>query len=393
MLVFALGALTALGCFVVFSSDQTTCQTMAKPSVPQSGVVDSNHKPIHSLATSARSRFCTAMPTPRLEALSVDPLALQKETYRGEIGWVGLLERRSSTTKMTHYDLARDSSSELQLTTPQYLRSPVPKGSWEVRLSKEKTVTLDDIAFGYDLWFEENQVFRYITWQGVAVMQDPSDAFAIQDMLYRVKPDLLIELGTNTGGGAFFYSSVMRSYDCDSLVVTLDVVDVVERLKKIGKPGGPNTPSGCESCIFAPDHPYWSDGGILALTGSVTEPHIWQQVDDLVRKAKRVVVVDDANHDYLSTLQNLEAVYRWVTKNSYLLVQDTKMDRFESHATFMNPPTVAKPRRTKKSSGPFWGPMRALDDFLANHSSEFVIDRRFEYFIYSQHHRGFLRRT
>ena len=334
------------------------------------------------------------MAVPDLAPLSLEPSLLAKETHAGEIGWTGLLQRISTATKMTKFDPANDEviRNASSAVLPRYLQSPVPKGTWEVRLSKDRSISLDDIAFGYDLWFEENQVFRHITWQGVAVMQDPSDAFAIQDMLYRVKPDLVIEIGTNTGGGAFFYSSVMRTYNCEALVITLDIIDVVERLRKIGRPGGPDTPSGCESCVFAPDHPYWTDGGILAITGSVIDPKVWSRIDSYVKKAKTVLVVDDANHDFASTLKNLEAVYPWVTKNSYLLVQDTKMDRFDAHASMMTQPMLQK-KKVKRSSTPFWGPMRALDEFLRNHSDRFVVDRRFEYFIYSQHHRGFLRRV
>jgi cephalosporin hydroxylase len=60
-----------------------------------------------------------------------------------------------------------------------------------------------------------------------------------------------------------------------------------------------------------------------------------------------------------------------------MLVQDTKMDRFVTNGMLY--PSVL-------------GPMRAVDTFIEAHGDDFVIDRRFEYLMYSQHHRGFLRR-
>jgi cephalosporin hydroxylase len=287
-----------------------------------------------------------------------------------EIGWELGLARVPNRTKNTVYDPKNDAA--LQKASKRYARSPVPKGSWKVRVGDNKWVTMDDVAFAYDVWFEENQRFSYMSWLGVYVQQDPIDAFAIQDMLWRVKPDLVIEIGTNTGGGAVFYSTVMRAYNPNAKIVTLDVVPEPRNWNK-------KSQHNCPGCMLGPEHPYWKDGMITYIQGRVTEKETRAKVQKFVDEAKTVLVIEDASHRYPDTLENVEATYQWVTKGSYMLVQDTKMDRFVSGLG-------QKYGRYK------FGPMRSVDEFIAKHGDKFVIDRRFEYLLYSQHHRGWLKR-
>uniref|UniRef100_A0A7S1Q5R9 Rhamnosyl O-methyltransferase n=1 Tax=Neobodo designis TaxID=312471 RepID=A0A7S1Q5R9_NEODS len=287
-----------------------------------------------------------------------------------EIGWDLGLARVPNKTKNTVYDPRNDAA--LQKSPKRYARSPVPKGSWRVRVGDNKWVTMDEVAFAYDVWFEENQRFSYMSWLGVYVQQDPIDAFAIQDMLWRVKPDLVIEIGTNTGGGAVFYSSVMRAYNDKAKIVTLDVVPAPRNWNK-------RNAHNCPNCILGPEHAYWKDGMITYIQGRVTEQSTRDKVQKFVDEAKTVLVIEDASHRYPDTLENIEASYHWVTKGSYLLVQDTKMDRFVAGLG-------------QKYGKYKFGPMRSVDEFIAKHGDKFVIDRRFEYLLYSQHHRGWLYR-
>lgn len=300
----------------------------------------------------------------------VDDVDGASSTYKGEIGWVYGLERVASKTDNTVYD-PKDDEALVASGSSRYAKSPVPKGSWRVRVAKDKWVTMDEVAFAYDVWFEENQVFQYTSWLGVFVQQDPSDAFAIQDMLWRVKPDLIIEVGTNTGGGAIFYATIMKAYNPQGKIVTLDVV---------AEPRNWNVKNAhrCVGCVVATKHPWWHDGMITYIQGRVTEKPTRDKVDEFVAKAKKVLVIEDASHRYPDTLQNIESIYQWVSVDSYLLVQDTKMDRFVAQLH-------------KKYGRLKFGPMRSVDEFIAKHPN-FVVDRRFEYLLYSQHHRGYLRR-
>ena len=118
-------------------------------------------------------------------------------------------------TDNTYYDPADDWKLQKQLKGDKgkYALSPVPMGSARIRIAPEKWITLDEFSFAHDVFFEEWQRFSFGNWLGVKCQQDPMDAFAIQDMLWRVKPDLIIEVGTNNGGGAIFYASIMSMYN------------------------------------------------------------------------------------------------------------------------------------------------------------------------------------
>eukprot|EP01060_Flectonema_neradi_P039647 TRINITY_DN8807_c0_g1_i1.p1 TRINITY_DN8807_c0_g1~~TRINITY_DN8807_c0_g1_i1.p1 ORF type:complete len:417 (+),score=78.69 TRINITY_DN8807_c0_g1_i1:52-1302(+) len=254
-----------------------------------------------------------------------------------------------------------------------YARSPVPMGGAKIRVNPNKWITLDEFAFAHDVFFEEWQRFSFGNWLGVKCQQDPMDAFAIQDMLWRVQPDLIIEVGTNNGGGAIFYASIMNNYNPKGKIVTLDVKPVNQNWMT-----GKNK-DNCKGCITGDVHPLWTGSDMINfIKGDITKQEIQEKVEVFVNAAKTVLVVEDASHRYPDTLHRMKVIYKYVTVGSYMLVQDTKMDRFVS-------------RLRKKYGNLKFGPMRAVDEFIRA-NPDWEIDRTFEYYIYSQHHRGFLKR-
>eukprot|EP00662_Eupelagonemidae_sp_cell21_P027641 gene27641-9556_t len=158
------------------------------------------------------------------------------------------------------------------------------------------------------------------------MQQHPNDAFAIADLLWRIRPDLIIELGTSGGGSAHFFAHVMRQYDatarplvawCDHDAVTF------HRLAPV------------------------SAAALRAATAAAAA-------------ARRVIVIDDADHTYATTEENLRAYAPFVTPGSYFIVQDTR--------------------------GGQWPTMQAAQDFLRSPAGkDFEQDRRWEYLIFSQH--------
>jgi len=280
-------------------------------------------------------------------------------------------------TDNTIYNPADDARLQVQHTSDKngYARSPVPMGGARIRVSKtpEKWITLDEFSFAHDVFFEEWQRFSFGKWLGVYCQQDPMDAFAIQDMLYTIKPDLIIEVGTNNGGGAIFYGTIMQMYNPNGKIVTLDVKPVSQNWMT-----GPNK-ANCVDCITGDKHPLWTNSSMINfIQGDIQKRETQEKVEAFVKKAKVVVAVEDASHRYPDTLHRMNVIYKYVTPGSYMLVQDTKMDRFVS-------------RLRKKYGGLKFGPMRAVDEFIKAHDN-WEIDRRWEYYIYSQHHRGFLRK-
>lgn len=239
-----------------------------------------------------------------------------------------------------------------------------------------KIIRMDDAIHAYDIWFEEHQVFDRLSWLGVSMQQDPADAIAIQQMLFHVKPDLVIEIGTNTGGGAIFYSSIMRMYNPQAKVVTVDTRPVSNW--RDGAKSGVNL-TYCDRCIIGTEHPFWTDGGITFIQGRISgnsNCKVIERLQEFVDKAKTVLVIEDAGHEKNTVALHTEALHKFVSVNSYMLVQDTKLTRLS-------------PIKRKKGGV---GPVPAVEAFIKAHSN-FVVDRRYEYLMYSQHHWGWLRKT
>jgi cephalosporin hydroxylase len=287
-----------------------------------------------------------------------------------EDGWVGSIKRVAKKTPRTSYDPQND---EAYASGVYSMLTPNPSMTIEVR--KGRTVTMDDAIYAYDIWFEEHHIFDRLSWMGVSMQQDPADAIAIQQMLFHVKPDLVIEIGTNTGGGAVFYSSIMRMYNPKAKVVTVDPRPVSNW--RDGAKSGANL-TYCDRCILANEHPYWSDGGIEFIQGRITG-HKCEVMDKLqkhVDAAKRVLVIEDAGHQAQTVALHVETLHKFVSVNSYMLVQDTKLTRLWG------------PGKKGKQQGP----VPSVKTFIETHDN-FVVDRRYEYLMYSQHHWGWLRKT
>lgn len=252
---------------------------------------------------------------------------------------------------------------------PAANRWGVPMANATVEVSPGRILTLDEVIYGYDLLFEAMHLFSYVSWGRVAMQQDPADALAIADLLGRVQPDCFVELGTNTGGGAIFYAEVMRGYQPRPLVVTIDV-----------KPPEVNwdrfVTKACPHCVPAQCHPTWQEPGLISFVkGFSQDAQVIAEVERLLaeRSCQRTVVMHDSDHRRTSVAQDLQVYHRFVSPKSYLIVQDTKLSRMR---------------------GGRYQTMEAVEEFLASPAGRgrFVVDKGFEYLLFSHHHNGFLQR-
>ena len=183
-------------------------------------------------------------------------------------------------------------------------------------------------------------------WLGVQTLQMPLDMWIIQEMIYEVRPDVLIETGTFDGGSALFFASVFDLVD-QGRVITVDVT----RRPKV------------------PDHPR-----IRYLSGSSVSGEILAQIRDMIRPGERVMVVLDSGHRKEHVLQELRSYSPLVTAGSYLVVEDTNVNGHPVDPDF----------------GP--GPMEAVEEFLAA-NRDFESDRSREKFEFTFNPRGYLKRV
>ncbi len=221
--------------------------------------------------------------------------------------------------------------------------------------TQAKTLTLDD-ANGtqtLDLYSREafeaisrqwvrvgwNQKYQYtFSWMGRPVIQLPEDMLRMQEAIFSLQPDVIIETGVAHGGSLIFYSSLCKAMGKGRVVG----IDIEIR---------PQNRVAIEA------HPL-SDR-ITLVEGSSTAPEVIRQVKSLVKPGETVLVILDSNHTYSHVYQELEAYGDLVTPGSYIVATDGIM--FD---------LADVPRGT-----PGWttdNPTFAARDFCGNHP-EFVI--------------------
>jgi cephalosporin hydroxylase len=198
-------------------------------------------------------------------------------------------------------------------------------------------------------WLGRAQELGYsynFDWLGLPIIQYPQDVVAMQELVWSIRPDLIVETGIARGGSAIFYSSLLElSAMCggprDARVVAVDI-DI----------RAPN-----RAAIEA--HPL--SHRLTMIQGSSIDLEIVGQVRDMARGCERVLVCLDSNHTHEHVLEELRAYAPLVTPGSYCVVFDTLVEDLPEAAIGDRP----------------WGkgdnPMTAVDAWLGE-NDQFEID-------------------
>jgi cephalosporin hydroxylase len=129
---------------------------------------------------------------------------------------------------------------------------------------------------------------------------------AMQEIIWRVKPDLIIETGIAHGGSLIFYASMLELIGEQGQILGLDI-DIREHNR-----------------IEIEKHKMFKR--ITMIEGSSIDEEIAQQVYELAKNKQRVLVVLDSNHTHEHVLKELQLYSSLVTKGSYLVVFDTVVE-------------------------------------------------------------------
>ncbi|MBV8171288.1 MAG: cephalosporin hydroxylase family protein [Candidatus Eremiobacteraeota bacterium] len=178
------------------------------------------------------------------------------------------------------------------------------------------------------------------TWMGVPVIQFPQDLVALQEVIFRVRPQLIVETGVAHGGGTIFLASMLELLGGDGSVVAIDV-DVRAHNRAV---------------IEA--HPM--SKRIALIEGSSADAAV---IADVRKRAQglRTLVVLDSNHRHAHVLAELRAYAPLVGKGGYVVVLDTIVER-------MSPAQIGD-----RPWAPGNSPMTAVREFLAE-NPRFSID-------------------
>jgi cephalosporin hydroxylase len=183
------------------------------------------------------------------------------------------------------------------------------------------------------------------SWMGRPIIQFPQDIVAVQEIIWQVKPHLIIETGIAHGGSLIFYASMLELMGGKGQVLGVDI-DIREHNR-----------------VAIEQHPMFKR--ITMIEGSSLDGEVREQVYEFSRGKEKVMVVLDSNHTHDHVLRELELYSPLVTKGSVLVVFDTVIEDM---------PEDFFPDRP-------WGkgnnPKTAVQKFLeTNH--RFVIDKEIE---------------
>ena len=192
---------------------------------------------------------------------------------------------------------------------------------------------------------KDSRIWQKTTWLGTSALKLPTDLWIYQEILYDVRPDLIIETGTMYGGSALFLATI-----CDAIkkgsIVSIDI----NRKDSF------------------PDHER-----IKYITGSSTNEKIVNQVKNMIKTNDKVMVILDSDHTKNHVLNEMEVYSRLVSKDSYLIVEDTAINGHPVEPNFGD------------------GPMEAVNEFLKTHD-EFEIDKDKEKFLLTWNPNAYLKK-
>jgi len=183
-------------------------------------------------------------------------------------------------------------------------------------------------------------------WLGTKVFKCPLDLWIYQEIIYETKPDIIIECGTARGGSALYMASI-----CDLVnkgnILTIDI----------------------DSSKGKPHHKR-----VTYLVGSSTASETIDQLRKLIPERSRTMVVLDSDHNKPHVLDELKIYSKLVTKDCYLIVEDTNIN---GHPIL---PEYGV------------GPMEALEEFLRD-NDEFIVDMSRQKLYFTFNPRGYLKKV
>jgi len=203
------------------------------------------------------------------------------------------------------------------------------------------------------------------TWLGRPIIQAPQDLYAIQELIWKVKPDLIIETGIAHGGSLILSAS---------LLALLDYVDVQECNQKINRQVvGIDIDIRSHNLKAIKDHPL--SGLITLFEGSSVDLNIVNCVSEIVGAHQKVMVFLDSNHTHDHVYEELIAYSKFVSLDSYCVVWDTGIDDL--------PPGFVTDRPWGPGNNPKTAVRKFLDLTHANAEPQinplFIIDKEIEH--------------
>ena len=177
------------------------------------------------------------------------------------------------------------------------------------KIATYKLDTPEAFALISQVWLKAGWINKHIysfTWMGRPVIQLPEDLLRIQELIYSIKPDVIIETGVAHGGALIFYASLCKLMEKGRVIG----IDVEIR---------PHNRKAIEAHQLFPL--------ITLIEGSSIDEAVVNEVKSLVRPGERVLVLLDSRHTKEHVLAELEAYSPLVNVSSYIVAMDGIMEQ------------------------------------------------------------------
>ena len=194
------------------------------------------------------------------------------------------------------------------------------------------------------------------SWLSRPIIQYPQDIVAMQELIWSVKPDLIIETGIAHGGSLIFSASMLTLLDYQDAFKTGTLLDPAKPKRTVL---GIDIDIRAHNRAAIEAHPMASR--IRMIEGSSIAPDIVKQVKAIAANHNRILICLDSMHTHEHVLAELEAYAPLTSIDSYCVVFDTMIEDL---------PADMYPDRPW---GPGNNPKTAVRDYLKHHP-EFEID-------------------
>lgn len=208
---------------------------------------------------------------------------------------------------------------------------------------KSKFVDQDIIDKFHNIFYDLG-TYQFTEWMGLKIYKYPSDLFLYQEIIFKNKPDIIIETGTLYGGSSLFYADILNLMG-NGRVITIDNME-----RNI------------------PEHPRIKQ--IISDSIDISLIHKLKQQC----KSKKVMVILDSDHHKEHVLREMQLYSGLVSKGQYMVVEDGSVGGNPVHKNFGE------------------GPYEAIEEFMSK-NRDFKIDKKIENkFLITQNTNGYLKK-
>lgn len=222
----------------------------------------------------------------------------------------------------------------------------------------------DELCMAASTFMRASTIPKYsynFSWLGRPIIQYPQDIVAMQELIWQIKPDLIIETGIAHGGSLVFSASMLALLDmCETIEssATFDPRQSKRKVLGLDIDIRPHNRAAIEA------HPMASR--IQMIQGSSIAPEVIEQVHQVAKGHQRILVCLDSNHTHDHVLAELEAYAPLVSIGSYCVVFDTIVE------------DMPKELFPDRPWGPGNNPKTAVWEYLKTHP-EFEIDKSIQH--------------